>query len=203
MAYVGWRSEGLACVCVSGTYPQLYNLPALPNNNWCAATSSTGSSVILPLRPKTGGGYVVEYAMFGGHTSRDNSFVDPNNVNKTLNWSEWTAHGRHGAAGLNAPVIPGSLCPADWCSGAIPALAKSFRLRLDVGWPMANAGNLGANPFSPWNWVVEDMPVQRNQGVAILLPNGMVLLISGGQVRRRGHWSLQSCRMAVDVGYAG
>ena len=29
------------------------------------------------------------------------------------------------------------------------------------------------------------MPVPRSQGTAVLLPNGMVLLLSGGQVRRR------------------
>ncbi len=70
------------------TMTQLYSLPPLPNNNWCAATSSTGTSVILPLTPKVGGGYVVEYAMFGGHTSRDNTFPDPNNPANMLKWGE-------------------------------------------------------------------------------------------------------------------
>ncbi len=68
--------------------PQLFALPPLPNPNWCAATSSTGASVILPLTPKDEGGYVVEFAMFGGHTSRDNSFADPTNTANTLVWGK-------------------------------------------------------------------------------------------------------------------
>jgi hypothetical protein len=87
-------------------------------------------------------------------------------------------------APAHAPAPPTPTPPADWCSAAVPSLAKSFRLRFDTGWPPANPGSMGASPWA--NWVVEDMPVQRNQGVAIVLPNGHVLLLSGGQVRRAG-----------------
>jgi hypothetical protein len=67
---------------------------------------------------------------------------------------------------------------ADWCSAAIPALPKSFRLRLDLDWPPP-APAAG----SPWEWTIEDMPMSRNQGTGVLLPNGHVLLVSGNKVR--------------------
>ena len=67
----------------------------------------------------------------------------------------------------------------DWCTAVVPALDKSFRLRLDTNWPPAAP----ADGSSPWQWTIETMPVQRNQGTAVLLPNGYVLLLNGGQVR--------------------
>ncbi len=55
-------------------------------------------------------------------------------------------------------------------------------MRLDAGWPNAVAPG---GP-SPWSWVIETMPVPRSQGAAVLLPNGMVLLLSGGQWGKPG-----------------
>ncbi len=72
----------------SAPLTRLYTLPPLPNINWCAAQGSTGSGVILPLTPKTAGGYVVEYAMFGGHQSRDNTVPDPGNPAVLVKWGE-------------------------------------------------------------------------------------------------------------------
>ncbi len=74
-----------------------------------------------------------------------------------------------------------TLGPTDWCSAGIPALDKSFRLRLDTSWPPPNAGPAAPIPAG-WSWTIETMPVRRNQGASVLLPNGMVLLLSGGQV---------------------
>ncbi len=47
---------------------------------------STGSSVVLPLTPKMGGGYVVELGLFGGHMSRDNTFEDFDHPGIPVKW---------------------------------------------------------------------------------------------------------------------
>jgi hypothetical protein len=232
-------SGAVSAIRPTNTITWLYNLPLLPDYNWCSATSSTGTSAILPLTPKAEGGYVVEYAMFGGTTSRDNTLPDPANPANRVDFGERclrpAAYGAHvctsQATGLHdAPravvlhsPLPCPSRPAAWCQAQIPALAKSFRLRLDTNWPPA--GPTGQGTPSPWAWTVEDMPLPRVQvqprppqptsscetrtclhetkmahlpqpayacpvpisphvqGVATLLPNGHVLLTSGGQVR--------------------
>lgn len=68
----------------------MFDLPPLPNPDWCAATSSTGASVVLPLRPDAvpAGGYLFEFVMFGGHSSRSNTFPDPTNPANIIQWGE-------------------------------------------------------------------------------------------------------------------
>ena len=58
-------------------------MPGLPDSNWCAATSANGASLMLPYRPDNNGGYNIEYIMFGGQTSRDGYYNDPQTGERT------------------------------------------------------------------------------------------------------------------------
>jgi hypothetical protein len=57
----------------------------------------------------------------------------------------------------------------------VPALSQSFRINVGA----AVAGNATA-------WQVEDMPLARTMGQAVLLPNGKVVVVNGAQTGRAG-----------------
>ena len=70
------------------------------------------------------------------------------------------------------------------CTAPIPALQYSFRLSL-------NAQNVITNNGGGLGYVQETMPIQRNHGTAVMLPNGKVLLVSGMEVSpsaTSAHW---------------
>ncbi len=102
----GCNMGAVSALSPANAVTQLYALPALPDMNWCAARASTGSSVVLPLTPKVGGGYVVEYAMFGGHMSLNNTYPDPGNPGATITWGGRTLRPRDSA---HRECVPGRL----------------------------------------------------------------------------------------------
>ena len=65
----------------------------------------------------------------------------------------------------SAPWLSNGNCPA-----ATPALDKSHRASMDMA--SLAAGNV--------SWVVEDMPLRRVHGQAVMLPNGQVRGKLGG-----------------------
>eukprot|EP00798_Chlamydomonas_sp_ICE-L_P029052 gene29052-32254_t len=89
---------------------QVLDLPRLPNSLWIAAMSSMASALMMPFRPDGNGGYTISYAMFGGSTSRNQAYIDPDGNYVRLDWG---------------------------CNGLIPALDKSLRLTLDAKKVMA------------------------------------------------------------------
>ncbi len=92
---------------------------------------------------------------------------------------------------LQFTIAPHPSPPPDWCTAAIPALDRSFRLTVppaSLAALLARAATGAPPPVGaaaaglPGAWEEERMPVKRNQGAGVLLPNGQVLLLSGNEV---------------------